>query len=133
MFKMDDAAFSRIGTHDIEIFFRRIRLLFFFNYTFDNALRGTINSIFFNRNSNEIGYKYKIRDRINESGILENISNVLIIFLKSFFIEKGFEYPDLKPGIKKLYKIRLPKSYENIWIDLKLSVMIEKIVMSSLL
>ena len=77
MFKMDDAAFSRIGTHDIEIFFGRIRLLSFFNYTFDNALRSAINSIIFNRISNEIGYKYKIRDRINESGIFVQ-QNVLL-------------------------------------------------------
>lgn len=119
--------------HMISRFFLEEFDYYFFSIILLIMLLGAINSIFFNRNSNEIGYKYKIRDRINESGILENISNVLIIFLKSFFIEKGFEYPDLKPGIKKLYKIRLPKSYENIWIDLKLSVMIEKIVMLSLL
>lgn len=68
LLKFDNLAFSRIGTHDVEIFFGRIRLLSFFNYTYENALRSAINSIIFNRNCNEIGYIYKIRERINESG-----------------------------------------------------------------
>ena len=53
MFKMKNIAFSRLGTHDVEIFFGKIKLLSHFNYTFENAIRATVNKIILNQINNK--------------------------------------------------------------------------------
>ena len=56
LYKYDNVAFSRIGSHNIENF-GKIRLLSHYNYSFSNFLRGAVNSILLNRIINDLNYK----------------------------------------------------------------------------
>lgn len=61
LFKYDNVAFSRIGTHNNENYFGKIRLLSHYNYSFTNFLRGVANTILLNRIFYDLDYKLKIK------------------------------------------------------------------------
>ena len=69
LLRQDEVAFSRICTHDIEGFFGMIRALSYYNYSFENALRASVNSCLLKDVCASLNYKFKIRSRINESGL----------------------------------------------------------------
>lgn len=101
MFKTQNISFSRVGTHNIENFFGKIKLLSHFNYSYDNFLRAVINTILVNRICFNLNYKIKIRERINEAGAYVKEDTLLsknhgefnfeIIFVNLFNILKGEE------------------------------------------
>lgn len=73
----DDFAFSRVGTHDVEIFFGLMRIISHFNNTFDNAVYTAVKSILIDNLCDKLNFKITIRSRDNEGGanLTEEILN----------------------------------------------------------
>lgn len=68
MVNNQELAFSRVGTHDVEIFYAIMRILSYFNNIFDKAVYAAIKSILINNLCEKLDFKIVIRTRDNEGG-----------------------------------------------------------------
>ncbi len=61
--------FARIGTHDIECFFGKMRIFSYYNHTFKNAIKSFFKSSIINQICDRFDYQIKITKRDNEGGV----------------------------------------------------------------
>lgn len=81
-------ATQRIGTHDIELFFGHMRLLSYYDNSFENAIRIACDAIILRKYCNDLGMPISLNKRENEGGIVltEEINNNENIEFDGFFI-----------------------------------------------
>ena len=103
LFKYDVIPFARIGTHDIECFFGKMRLLSYYNHTFKNAIKAFFKSSIVNQICERLDYKINIAKRDNDGGAtidkeyleidpldfnFKSISDTLFLLFKSVGLSK---------------------------------------------
>ncbi|KAK8895862.1 hypothetical protein M9Y10_013748 [Tritrichomonas musculus] len=66
----EDLALQRIGTHDLELFFGNMRLLCFYDNSYDNSIRVICETILIRQFCKDLDIPILINKRVNESGIV---------------------------------------------------------------